>query len=74
MIFIVEVEALARAMVALPVANQYQFTRILVNVTVGDNRIVWVSSIHRLILLRTYLVVFTEARLDIVSGIAVAKS
>lgn len=74
MIFIVEVEALARAMVALPVANQDQFTRILVNVTVGDNRIVWVPSIHRLILLRTYLVVFTEARLDIVSGIAVAKS
>ena len=50
-------------MMALPVVNQNQFTRILVNVTIGNNRIVivWVPGRNRLVLLRIQIIVFSEA-------------
>lgn len=75
-VFVLDVEALAWAMVGLSIVNQYYFSLcILVNVTI------WISSIKSPIYyiihglwLRIYLIVFTEAWLNIVGWIIVAKS
>ena len=74
-VFVLDVEALTWAMVGLSFVNQYYTLGILVNVTV------WISSIKSSInyiihglWLRIYLIVFTEAWLNIFGWVIVAKS
>ena len=74
-VFVLDVEALTWAMVGLSFVNQYYTLCILVNVTV------WISSIKSSInyiihglWLRIYLIVFTEAWLNIFGWVIVAKS
>lgn len=74
-VFVLDVEALTWAMVGLSFVNQYYALCILVNVTV------WISSIKSSInyiihglWLRIYLIVFTEAWLNIFGWVIVAKS
>lgn len=74
-VFVLDVEALTWAMMGLSFVNQYYTLCILVNVTV------WISSIKSSInyiihglWLRIYLIVFTEAWLNIFGWVIVAKS